>query len=454
MTELSTRKPNPVVRSLYILGVITAICLLAIILVISVPADLGAPYEQLEAGESYTFDPWELSLGRLHLSYPEGGVLVGAYRRGELTAIVLIADGTALFHDEGGDTLMPVTQVVLQGHPGEMSVLRGQTYIEAQVHPDAMQTAATLLQATAGEEPLLEVFGVKKVFLPRRGVMRAALFGNSGERGTYLQARRTFWSTPGKQNIIIANPEAPQYPPHDQFLFSLAVLSVMVAAVAAGVVYVTPVYEHWTSEATPQIPLWLPIALALLHSVVEAYLGWLELNHLVVLGWRVMVFAAVLWIADTQGDSFNFLGLRSKKAGRSLATGIWCGFLLFLCGSVAWPDSINVIRPLDLLSKLLYVTLSIAVFQETLWRGLVQGTFRQRYGAMVSIACTTALAAFFSLAPAVITRNINTAVLIQSFFIVPLSAFILGYVYERTHNILSPLATVATIYLLPLILHF
>jgi len=174
---------------------------------------------------------------------------------------------------------------------------------------------------------------------------------------------------------------------------------------------------------------------------------------LVIVGWRVMVIAAVLWIADTQGNSFEFLGLRVRRLWNAFATGVWAGILLFLCGSIALPDGIRAVEPLALVGQLLYVTVSVAIFQELLWRGLVQGVFRQRYGAMTSIGLTTALAAVFSLSPALLTGTVTTAVLIQSFFIVPLSAFVLGFVYERTHNVAAPLATTATVYLLPLLLY-
>ncbi len=454
MSSSNLHKYNHVVRSLYLLAIITAISLLAMILVLSIPADLGAPYEPLTATDSYNFDPWEMALGRLHISFPEGGVMVGAFRHGELTAFVLLGEGTATFQGEAGERRFALTQAVIQGHPGEISVLRGQTFIEASVHPEAMQTAARLLQTVAVDEPLLEVFGVRKVFLPRRGVKIVALFDHEGGKASYLQGRRSVWREPGQPEQVMADPEAPLYPPHDQFLFSLAILSVMVAAVAAGIVFVTPVYEHWTSLEKPKIPLWLPIGVALVHSVLEAYLKHLDLHQLVIVGWRVMVIAAVLWVADTQGNSFEFLGLRLRRVWNAFTTGVWAGLLLFLCGSIALPDGIRVLEPLSLVGQLLYVTVSVAIFQELLWRGLVQGTFRQRYGAMTSIGFTTALAAVFSLIPSLVADTLTTAVLIQSFFIVPLSAFVLGFVYERTHNIMAPLATVATVYLLPLVLYF
>ena len=217
-------KQNPVVASVRTLAAAFIIILLAMILVLTIPVDLGAPYEPLEAGDSYTFDPWEVSLGRLHISYPQGGVLVGAYRRGELTALVLLGEGTAIFHTDDGESEFPVAQVVLQAHPSEISVLRGQTYIDPQVLPESMQQADVLLKKTASGEPVLEVLGTRRVFVPRRGVLRVELFSPDNQQAHYTQAARSVWSVPGEQALIISTPDALRYPPHDQFLFSLSIL--------------------------------------------------------------------------------------------------------------------------------------------------------------------------------------------------------------------------------------
>lgn|GEM_PF-754299 len=447
-------KQNTVVVSVRILAAAFAIILLAMILVMTIPVDLGSPYEPLEAGDSYTFDPWEISLGRLHISYPQGGVLVGAYRRGELTALVLLGEGTAIFHTDNEDSEFPVAQVVLQAHPSEISVLRGQTYIEPKVLPESMQQADALLKSTASGEPVLEVLGTKKVFVPRRGVLRVELFAPDNQHIHYTQAARSVWSVRGEPALVIYNPDALRYPPHDQFLFSLSILSVMVAAVAVGVVFVTPRYLHIAPLRKKGAHLAWPVALVIIHSLTEAYLTHLDLSPFVVLGWRIMVVAAALWIADTYDEAFSFLGLRRKGAWSAFGVGIFCGFLLYLCGSITLPDGLNRISLPDVVGNLISIFLLRALFQELLWRGLVQGSLRQRWGGIASIALTTVLAALTSLAPALISGQYSMAVYIQSFFIVPLVAYILGFVYERTHNLLAPIATVTLLGLIPIILQF
>lgn len=447
-------KRNPVVASVRTLAAAFAIILLAMILVMTIPVDLGTPYEPLEAGDSYAFDPWEISLGRLHISYPQGGVLVGAYRRGELTALVLLGDGNAIFHGDSGDSEFPVAQVVLQAHPSEISVLRGQTYIEPKVLPESMQQADALLKSTASGEPVLEVLGTKRVFVPRRGVLRVELFSQDNQHAHYTQAARSVWSVPGEQALFFYNQDALRYPPHDQFLFSLSILSVMVAAVAAGVMFVTPHYVHSAPVRKAGVRFILPVILVIVHSLTEAYLIRLDLSSFVGLGWRVMVVAATLWIADTYDEAFSFLGLRLKGLLPSVGVGILCGFLLYLCGSIALPNGLNSVSIPEVLIQLVSIFLLRAVFQELLWRGLVQGSLRQRYGGFTSVALTAAIAALVSLAPAAISGQYSTAVYIQSFFIVPLGAFILGFVYERTHNLFAPIATVTLLGLVPFLLHF
>jgi len=454
LSEKSSRqKRNPIAQSVYILAVVLSFSILAMTIVLIIPADLGSPYEPLKPGQSYIFDPWEITLGHLHISYPEGGVLVEATRRGELTTFVLLGEGTAHFAATPDESIFPVQQLVLHTHPAETATLRGQTFIAQEVLPEAMHEAATLLESIAHEEPFLEVFGVRKVFLPRRGVARVALFSPEGARATYIQARRTIWQVPDQQPIIISNPAAKQYPPHDQFIFSLTILAVMLAAVAAGVVFVTQQYDPRATYGHAGAKLVWPLGLALLHATVEAVLIASDLHTLVILAWRIMVLAGILWIADTYGDALNFLGCTTKKVLPAIGTGIWCGFLLYLCGTLALPSGLNMVTPEQILN-LVYLTVSAALFREILWRGLVQGAFRQHYNAALSIGATTVLAALFSLLPALLAGNFPTAVLIQSFFIVPMSAFMLGFVYERTHNIFAPLATVTTMHVLSFLLNF
>ena len=447
-------KQNPVVASVRILAAAFAIILLAMILVMTIPVDLGAPYEPLEAGDSYTFDPWEISLGRLHISYPRGGVLVGAYRRGELTALVLLGEGTAIFHADNGESEFPVAQVVLQAHPSEISVLRGQTYIDPQVLPESMQQADALLKNTASGEPVLELLGTKRVYVPRRGVLRVEMFSPDNQQAHYTQAARSVWNVPGEPALIISTPDALHYPPHDQFLFSLSIFSVMVAAVGAGIIFVTPHYLHSAPRGRKGMHFLWPMALVIVHSLTEAYLTHLKLSPFVMLGWRVMVVAVTLWIADTYGEAFAFLGLRRKGLLPAIGVGVLCGFLLYLCGSIALPEGLNNISIPEVLTNLVSIFLLRAVFQELLWRGLVQGSLRQGFGGFTSIALTAALAALASLAPAALSGQYGTALYIQSFFIVPLCVFILGFVYERTHNLFAPIATVTLLGLIPFILHF
>jgi len=449
-----TIKRNTIVVGFRTLATAFAISVLAIILVMTIPADLGAPYEPLQAGDSYTFDPWEISLGRLHLSFPNGGVLVGAYRRGELTGLVLMGDGVAIFSTDESDSEFSINQVVLQAHPSEISVLRGQTYIEPQVLPEQMQQADSLLLRIAASEPVLEVFGTKKVFVPRRGVLTVDLISPDNQQAHYTQAARTVWQAPGEPQLIIYNPDAYRYPPHDQYLFSLSILTVMVAAVAAGVVFVTPHYVHLHASFSKGTSLFWPLSVAIIHPFTEAYLSRIQLSPLVTLGWRVMVVAAILWIADTHGEAGAFLGFKQKGITSAIGVGLLCGVLLYLCGSIALPDSFNDISVMDVVVQLFTILVTRAVFQELLWRGLVQGSLRQRFSGYASIAMTTLLAALTSLAPSVITGQYSTSVYIQSFFIVPLGAFILGYVYERTSNLYAPIATVTLLGLAPLILRF
>jgi len=440
------------VKSIVVLSAVAFICLVATVLVLTLPSDLGAPYESFEATDSYIFDPWEFSLGGLHVSYPEGGTLVGAYRSEELTALVLLGEGTVHYYTVDWEETMPVQQVILHMHPSEIATLRGQTYIEAIVLPDAILEAQQLLQATAGGEPTMEVFGVKKVFLPRPGVARLEMFGD-GMRHTYTYARRTSLTGPFLSDYFL-RPDAPMYPPNDQFLYSLTVIFLMVLAVTVGLVFVTPDYRSKESQPQPlKVMLW-PLALLILHIAVETYLTTLELSPMVTWGWRVVVVASSLWLADMHGDGLSFLGLKPSKPLSGIGTGLLSGFLLFLCGSIALPGGILSIDYTELMGDFLPVLVTLIFFQEMLWRGLLQGTLRKRFSSIPGILLTTILFSLASFVPTYITGVYSTEALLHSFFIIPMTSLVLGAAYERTGNLLTPITTLSVLYLLPHILHF
>ena len=440
------------VKSMLVLSVVGLISLAAIVLVLALPSDLGAPYESFEATDSYLFDPWELSLGRLHISYPEGGTLVGAYRREELTAFVLLAEGVVHYYTDEWEQTMPVQQVILHMHPSEIALLRGQTYIEATILPDAILEAHQLLSATSGREPTLDIFGVKKVFLPRPGVARVEIFGD-GTHYNYTYARKTILSGPFLTDYFL-RPEAPMYPPNDQFLYSLSVIFLMVIAVTVGLIFVTPDYKSKEPQPQPLAVMLWPLALLAIHIAVETYLTTLQLSPMVTWGWRVMVVASSLWLADVHGDGLSFLGLKPSKPLSGIGTGMLSGFLLFLCGSIALPGGIMPVDYMELLGGFVPVLITIIFFQELLWRGLLQGTLRKRFSAIPGILLTTILFSLASFVPTYISGVYSTEALLQSFFIIPMTSLILGVAYERTGSLLTPITTLSVLYLLPHILHF
>ena len=440
------------VKSMLVLSVVAFICLAATILVIMLPSDLGAPYEPLKATDSYLFDPWEFSLGGLHISYPEGGTLIGAYRSEELTALVLLAEGVVHYYTEDQEETMQVQQIILHMHPSEIALLRGQTYIEATILPDALLEAQQLLLATAGGEPTLEVFGVKKVFLPRPGVARLAMFGD-GSQHSYTYARKTILSGP-LLNDQYLRPEAPMYPSNDQFIYSLAVIFLMVLAVTVGLVFVTPDYAPRDPEPQSLAAMIWPLVLLTTHIAVETYLATLKLSPMVTWGWRVMVVASALWLADMHGDGLSFLGLKPSKPFSGIGTGILSGFLLFLCGSIALPGGIISLDYMELLGDFLPVLVTSIFFQELLWRGLLQGTLRKHFSAVPGILLTTILFSCASFVPTYISGLYSTEALLHSFFIIPMTSLVLGVAYERTGNLLTPITTLSVLYVLPRILHF
>ncbi|HSL93318.1 MAG TPA: hypothetical protein VK905_01815, partial [Bacillota bacterium] len=367
---------NPIIKSMMLLAGVAILSLIAMLMVLLTPSDIGRPYEALEATDSHLFDPLELQLGRVTLSYPEGGIMVGAYRRDALVALVLLAEGTLRYNTDDAELSSPVEEVVLHMHPTAVSSVRGQTYIEAQIMPEAIAVAQDLLALTSGGEPSLEIFGVTKVFVPRLGVRRIEAFGD-GNHFRYLEARRTVFSGPDYSESFLQS-QLPMYPPNDQFMWSLGIIFVMVLAVAVALIFLTPDYVGPPREPLSRLSalLW-PLLLLASHLSVETYLARLDLSAMVIWGWRVMVIAASFWLGDRHGDSLAFFGLKPRRPLSGIGTGLLTGVLLVLSGSIALPVGLAEFELPMLFDSYLNLLLTTILFGELLWRGLVQGSLRR-----------------------------------------------------------------------------
>jgi membrane protease YdiL (CAAX protease family) len=444
---------NPIIKSMMLLAGVALLSLTAMLMVVFTPSDIGRPYEALEATDSHLFDPLQLQLGRVTLSYPEGGVMVGAYRRDALVALVLLAEGTIHYNTEGEPLSAPVEEVVLHMHPTAISSIRGQTYIEAQIMPEAVVMAQDLLALTSGGEPSLEIFGVTKVFVPRPGVRRIEAFGE-GHHFRYLEARRTTFSGPDSSEAFL-QPDLPMYPPNDQFMWSLGIIFVMVLAVAVALIFLTPDYVLPAREQPSRASALLgPILLLAAHLAVETYLAQLDLSAMVIWGWRVMVVTAIFWIGDRHGDSLAFFGLKPRKPLSGFGTGLLVGILLVLCGSIAMPAGLAEFELPTLFEGFLNLLLTTIIFGELLWRGLIQGSLRRHMHPLLAITLTTVLISLTTYLPVWYSGNVSIALTLQSLVVLPMTSLILGFAYERTGNLLTPITILSVLYLLPRILLF
>lgn len=443
---------NPIIRSILLLALVAILSVTAMMLVVLIPSDIGRPYESLEATDSHLFDPLELQLGKVTLSYPDGGIMVGAYRRDSLVALVLLAEGTLHYHTEAEELSYPVEQIVLHMHPTAISSIRGQTYIEAQVMPESIVEAQELLALTSSGEPTLEIFGVEKVFMPRPGVLRVEGFGE-GHNYRYLHARRTTFTSPFYRDDFI-QPEFPMYPPNDQFIWSLAVIFIMVLAVAVALVFLTPDYVRPGLDKLPASSLVWPALILITYLVIETYLLELELSMLVTWGWRVMVVTAILWVGDRHGDSLAFYGLKPKDPLSGIATGLLAGTLLVLAGSIAMPAGLASFELRILSENYFRVLVTTLLFTELLWRGLVQGNLRRYMHPIFSIIITGAFISLAAYTPWIISGGASIDIMLQSLIILPMTAMILGFAYERTGSLYTPLAMASVLYLMPKILIF
>lgn len=84
---------NYLVSLIALLGVIALLAALAFLLTYYMPGIFAGPPVEYEMKELYSFEPWAFKLGRLEVTYPEGGLILPLYRDEKQEAAIILARG-------------------------------------------------------------------------------------------------------------------------------------------------------------------------------------------------------------------------------------------------------------------------------------------------------------------------------------------------------------------------
>jgi membrane protease YdiL (CAAX protease family) len=162
-------------------------------------------------------------------------------------------------------------------------------------------------------------------------------------------------------------------------------------------------------------------------------------------GIGVVAFFYYRW----RGDPIDHLGLaipgRRELAwaggGLAVLVGVWIGtnaFTQYFGVPVAEHQLGALSQPNQILTFVVLSFLIVAPGEELLYRGLVQGTLREAFGAWPSIAGASALFALNHVTALVATgANAGTATAVTIGLVLVLS-LVLGYLYERTETLVVP----------------
>ncbi len=93
-------KFNYLVKLLLLLAAIFVLVLAVFLLATSFPESLGTPPPTYQIKRSYEFEPWSFSFYDLHLSFPEGGIIVPVYEQEKQKAALIL--GREIYEDKNG----------------------------------------------------------------------------------------------------------------------------------------------------------------------------------------------------------------------------------------------------------------------------------------------------------------------------------------------------------------
>ena len=164
----------------------------------------------------------------------------------------------------------------------------------------------------------------------------------------------------------------------------------------------------------------------------------------------VLTLCVGWWFQRQDHDIESYLGITDDHWLRAALMAILVAFLATTTGSLALPVGLQDLTLggfiLTLVSSLLLLGLAQALF----CHGYLQTTLEYALGPKWGLAATAALVGAFHLIPKLsLLGTPGQLSLLQALTILPATALIAGYLFQRTHNIIAPAVFLGLVELMP-----
>lgn len=413
-------KTNYFVALLILLGIIIVLIVTAFGLTTTLPGPLGVAPFQLEVKEIYEFEPWTFAVDELVVTFPEGGIIVPGYKDEKQEAVLLIGEGryqapkgVAMPRRAKGLYLM-INQELFEEKRGDTIFVPVEDW---KIRNEALQLFS--------EQPGLPVIwrsGIPLVFIPH------------GQSAYYY-----FLDASGKPSMPPVSLTTPWGIYGTALVYALMILIAILTMLVFSLDYKPS--RYWLSMHSSRPGLISTAAalgaalLALGSELLPVLKDWPDYSIVAGYGLAVLVLLILAW--SKRIDFLNFgIRLTTVKNGYLSAFAAIAILILLTRGIPRFFTLESTASAL----KLFVPLFMLALVREGIWRGYIQTTFSRSLGPGAAILLTAALA---GLVHYVVLRTGSPWMmqypytLIETAVLVPGSALLLGFLYQRTENILS-----------------
>ncbi len=434
------RKINPIVLFFMMLLLIICCSIGAFYIANSDKYDIGTPEPRFLIAGIYQTEPWTFEVENYSLSLPDKSLIATVYRNDQLIGIVVQSEGGYL-EDKNTRQRRTLDNFFLPLNSEKYTKIKGDTLFLP------LENQSMQMRVTASARPLIqlpEVQGIifSRLFLPAPGVTCI-----------YLEGGETI---PSSCSVILN--KLPLF-----LFFGLVALSVMLTTYLLTMDLDPGSRINRLFTTKPAFKERLVAVLILLVIIVAGLQG------------KLHIFAAAAIRFDTIIIYFIIICLLLVLSRKQLITpqefGLASGWqsyfrgivivpvillIIILFSTLQFPTSLFIPDTPKILFLQFLLIFSYAFGVEFFWRGFLQTFLERLWGKGFGLILTTVL---FIIPPFLDAYNnaglpLPTEKAMEVLFFFPITALILGYFYQRSHNLLSVTLLHALILFLPRIMFF
>ncbi len=444
---------NPLVKILFSLFVLALIGVMTIGIVLNSPFYKEGPWVSPKPEAAYTFENWNLDFGYINIYFDKGHAILG-YRNSDLNDLLIKGDGQyeLQIHSEGMQSNEQVHRrgsleaVYIPVGEEKFEILKGDVIFNPLDKKNTDLNRNYDKYFSKAKELLvhLDTFAVSRIIPPEEETHAVYLFGQN-YHASYLETDEVIFSTTESERVNVeTSTNTSAYPPSN-FYFSTAgylllYLAILILLIA---IFTVDLYVVKTASISNTLSVF-NLSFIILGLFL---LKWVQFD-LELLNWQVggfyLLMTAVLYTVQSHIiGRFQIENVLSfKNWGRKLVLTLVLGTVMIGFESLRIPSGLTI-SSLENTVPILPSIFLLAFFREFVLRGFLLGSLENYFSPHKSLVVSILIIGGIHFALFFLTRSyydfgfpFNS--LLELVILPIFAAAFLGFLYQRTRNILWP----------------